>query len=345
MSCVPANVRDLCEARVRSLSSALAEALTVTLPVDLPWRASFVVTGVGASEGPARYLALLLGLAGRRAVFTPLSSFLVAQPAALGEVLVVFSHGLSPNARIALRRAGEHGMTVLFTGLDPDHAAPDVAPLFVELAMARGRVAIIPPKEEGGTLVRFVSPATGMLAGARFAARLGAPIDVAHLARLPGLAATAPERAAALVAGLPEDTLHRRVAIVGAGPWLEGTQSIANKWLEGLGAREPPRWDVLQIAHGPYQQFFDEEMTLLALEHEQIPEERALFDRLESMLVEPRHAMLRIRTTLPPPLGLLDHDLVTSALLLRALDERSKDIGAGIGPDAPLYGLGRERGR
>jgi len=37
----------------------------------------------------------------------------------------------------------------------------------------------------------------------------------------------------------------------------------------------------------------------------------------------------------------IDHELLGTALLLRALRERSKDLGAALGSDAPLYGLGR----
>ena len=96
------------------------------------------------------------------------------------------------------------------------------------------------------------------------------------------------------------------------------------------------------MAHGPFHELFDDDATLITLEHEQAPAgERELFDRLEGMFATPRHALLRLRAALAPPLGGLDHDLLVTALSLHALHERSKDLGGALGSDAPLYDLGR----
>jgi creatinine amidohydrolase len=342
---VPDRVRALLETRARSLPAEIARVLADTSAwPSLPRGASVVVTGVGASEGPARYLALLLHRAGRRAAFTPLSTFALGGAAALGDALVLFSQGLSPNARLALRRAPDHAAAILFTSSVPERSSPEVAACLASFARAGGRSIVLPPDDESGTLVRLVGPAVALLAAARFAAHDGASgLDTDAFAKLPALAASAEARTDAALAGQPPLALHRRLAFVGAGPCIDGAHGLRGKWLEGLGAPEPPLWDVLQIAHGPFHELFDEEATLVTLEHEGASAaERELFDRLAQMMVPSRHAVLRLSAALPPPLAAIDHELLVTALLLRALRERSKDLGAAMGSDAPLYGLGRE---
>jgi creatinine amidohydrolase len=341
---VPDRVRALLAEHAAAIPGELSRALDPGLAFPaLPRDAGVVVTGVGGSEGPARYLALLLHLAGRRAAYTPLSTYALARPASPEDTLVLFSQGLSPNARLALRRAPEHRAAILFTSVDAARAAPELRACLDAFTGAGGRVVLLPPDDESGTLVRLVGPAIALVAAARFTAgQEGSRLDPVALARVPALGASAPARAAAAAASLPPLALHRQLAFVAAGPSLEGCHGLRCAWLEGLGAREPPLWDVLQIAHGPFHQFFDEEITLVTLEHDGDDAERELFDRLAGMLVTPRHALLRLRSALPPPLGALDHELLVTALLLRALGERSKDLGGALGCDAPLYGLGRD---
>jgi creatinine amidohydrolase len=340
---VPERVRALLEARARTIPAELARAIAIDTFPPLPPGASVVVTGVGASEGPARYLALLLHLAGRRAIFAPLSAFVLSDAAALGDALIVFSQGLSPNARLALRRAREHTAAILVTSAIPERSSDDVRACLDAFAAAGGQRIVLPPDDESGTLVRLVGPAVALVAAARFAHACGASaIDLAALSHAPDLAASADARADAALANLPPLALHRRLAFVAAGPMVDGAHGLRGKWLEGLGAPEPPLWDVLSVAHGPFHEIFDEEATFVTLEHDTPhPAERELFDRLARMLVPSRHAVLRLRAALPPPLGVIDHELLGTALLLRALHERSKDLGAALGSDAPLYGLGR----
>lgn len=341
---VPEKVRALIEARAHALPDELARSLSsVRSFPELAPGDSVVVTGVGASEGPARYLAMLLHLAGRRAVFTPLSTFVLGGSAPLGDALLIFSQGLSPNARLALRHAHEHHDTILFTSTVHARLQGEERACLDEFVAAGGRCVELPPDDESGTLVRLVGPTVALLAAARFAALHGAPaIDAEDIARVPGLAATAEARADRAMASLPPLALHKRLAFVAAGPLVDGHEGLRGKWLEGLGAAEPPVWDVLSTAHGPFLQLFDEEFTIVTLEHERAPRmEGELFDRLRRMLVPERHTVLRLAAALPSPLGVIDHDLLVTALLVRALRERSKDIGGALGADAPLYGLGR----
>src|SRR5690349_3132565 len=64
----------------------------------------FITSGVGSSEAHARYLAYLLAAEmGLPARFVPLSALSLAPPpTAAHDVLIVFSQGLSPNARLPL---------------------------------------------------------------------------------------------------------------------------------------------------------------------------------------------------------------------------------------------------
>jgi hypothetical protein len=64
---------------------------------------------------------------------------------------------------------------------------------------------------------------------------------------------------------------------------------------------------------------------------------------VRALLEAPRHVVVRLVSRLPPPLGAIDHELLATALLLRALGERSKDLAAGLGPDAILYRVGERR--
>src|SRR5581483_1105171 len=113
-------------------------------------------------------------------------------------------------------------------------------------------------------------------------------------------------------------------------------------WLEGLCAPEPPSWDVLQVAHGPFQEIFEREITLLALERTGVGAD--LFDRLARMLVPERHALVRLRSSLPAPLAAIEHHALTCELVHRALRARPRDLAAwpGSGCDAPLYDVGRD---
>ncbi len=208
---------------------------------------------------------------------------------------------------------------------------------------AGGRVARIPPERESGTLARLVGPTVALLAVSLFAASLGAPLEQTEWARIPDLAKASAARVEEVLKGVPQGALHARVAFVVAGPWMEAYRGLSCLWIEGLGAPEPALWDVLGVAHGPFHQFYGDAMTLVSLEHQGIAGERDLFDRLQTMLAPERHTLVRLVTELPPPLGAIDHQLLVIALLMRAIDERSWDIGGAMGKDAPLYGIGEDR--
>jgi creatinine amidohydrolase len=315
---------ELLRARLAELPRCLRE--TARLEPRIAKVASFVVTGIGASEAPARYTARLLRDArGARASFAPLSAFASGAPAA--DALVVFSQGLSPNARLALARAESYRHATLFTSLRDD--ADGAIPRFRERG---GEVVVLPPAREDGTLVRVVGPSCAMLAAA-LACGAARREEAGALAEAVG---DAPRRAGDVEGAV----LARRVAFVTAGGHGELCEAARNAWLEGLCAPEPPSWDVLSVAHGPFQEFFESEIVLVALEREGDGGE--LFERLASMLVPGRHRLLRLRSSLPAALAAIDHVALAVELLCRALRARPRDLRAwpGCGRDGPLYGVG-----
>jgi creatinine amidohydrolase len=151
---------------------------------------------------------------------------------------------------------------------------------------------------------------------------------------------------ACAAAEVDDAILGRRVAFVTAGAHGELCHAARNAWLESLCVTEPPSWDVLQIAHGPFQEFCESEILLVALERDRGVEgggERDLFDRLARMLVPRRHALVRLRSSLPrPALAALDHVAQTHELLCRALRARPRDLSSwpGRGRDGALYDVG-----
>ena len=337
-------------ARAAELPACLREVAAGITPAPRSDDA-FVVTGIGASEGPARAMAALLRATWNvRATFTPLSTFAVGEPRALGDALVVFSQSLSPNACLALDRAREFTRAALFTSTPSAPSTPeDATSGSARAALARfrehGRVVTFPSAcgdgadaiaRERGTLVRVLGPCAATLAAALH-------VGAANARDVPALleaidAASAHARAA--TSHLDDAELDGRIIFVTAGEYGELCSGIGSLWLEALYAPRPPVCDVLQIAHGPFQEFYGSPMLLVALERPGA--ESALFDRLAQMLVPERHSLVRLSSPLLAPLACIDHLAQVNELVCRALRARPRDLRAwpGAGRDGPLYELG-----
>ncbi len=279
-----------------------------TLPDALGWD----VTGAGGSEGPARALMHALACRGRVARFVPLSSFAIAEPAPRATGLVVFSQGMSPNARLALRAREGYAHTLLVSATEPE---ADVEVLRHE------------PAAERELLVRVAGPVMATLAAFHLG---GMTVDTAAIA-------DAIERAAERA---PDTTLSAPLALVTAGPRGPLAHGLRWKLLESLAVGDPPVWDVLQVAHGPFQQFYDGPLTLVSLEHD-VAAERRLFDRLASMLVPDRHRLIRLVAKHPLPVSWFEHDAMLNQLVLRTLSHEPRDLvdWPGKGADHALYML------
>ncbi len=333
---VESSVADLRERidRVRHELGDFARRKAEAKLLEEPPRAtSFAVTGVGGSDAPARLLVSALEAQGIPARFLPLSCFVEGRVHARPhEGLCIFSQGLSPNACIAVTKSTEFFEAFLFTSTMPSDSR-DVA-AFVSRG---GRVVLLPPRESEPSLLRVVGPPIAILAGALFAheAAKGEP----RASILTGLAASL-ERARAnaqkAVESLDPAFLKADLAFVTTGHAHSLAQGLAIKWLEGLRVAEPPAWDVIAVAHGPFHAFYNEKRLLLAL-----GEPSKLFDRLESMLAPERHALVRIPTELPLPFARLEVEVAVNELFFAAFREAPVDLfeWPSKGLDGALYGM------
>lgn len=335
----------------------------------------FVTTGVGTSEGPARLLAHLLSThSGRAARFVPLSALAeAAAPSAAPltaeaaggpqTVLVVFSQGLSPNAQLALAQAERFAALMVYTSV------PENDPRVQALRRRGGIVAILPPVGPPGEdqlFLRVLGPAAAQLAAAQFAdavaTRDGGPVRL-PIAQAVQAAIAAPQKAKAAVAaliaqlvaggGLSEaevatgglGALWRRqpelsLAFITSGGYGEHCLGLRWKFLEGAGLAEPNLWDVLQVAHGPFQQTFHRPLLLCALSRGNSQVEQALLVRLQAMLPQ-QHLLLQLPVEHCGPLSLFAHDAACNELLLSVLRGRDWDLidWPGRRCDGPLYSL------
>ena len=156
-------------------------------------------------------------------------------------------------------RHREFAHTVLFSATTPEVAAaagkPDRAALLRQLREAGGELVVFPLAEEYTTLIRFVGPMAGYLACLQFTAQLaGCRFRVPPAeAFLPLLAAAPPCDLLQAMLDTPE-IFARGFNLVCAAPISEFAQNLACKFMEGVFWPCPPISDLLQFAHGPFQQ-------------------------------------------------------------------------------------------
>ena len=257
-------------------------------------------------------LARSLAARGWPVAVVPPSRFAVDDPA---HALCVVSQGLSPNARLALD--GATGPTLLITAADADH----------------GTVLRHGPAAENNMLVRVVGPVLATLAALRFAGL----VDERALDAVP-------QRSAVAHCDVPEARFDR-LAIITAGDYCDLAHGFRWKLLETLGFGDPPVYDVLQFAHGPFQQLYHERVLLIVLDRG-TPREQPLFARLREMVVPERHTTLRLTATLPAPLCWFEHDALLNHVVLELLRRHPRDLinWPGKGRDQSLYGLGANEG-
>ncbi len=299
-----------------------------------------VTTGAGASEGPARMLASELHAAGRAGSFEPLTSFLASEDRRALEPeathLVVFSQGLCPNVRIALRHAHDFRHLTLVTSVAPDaNAAEGTSPRTVADLAARGASIVRHgPLDERGLLVRIVGPTVATMAALRLAGLDSPPSLARRYQEAFTQAGDELEGVRATHLGAP--TSEQRLALVTVGSGGKHVHGLRWKLLEACGLADPPVWDALQFAHGPFQQVVGRPIVLCALERRS---DADLVARLERLLVDGRHRLLRARASLPSPWCFFEHDAFVNALALELLGDRDLELSSwpGQGADGPLY--------
>ena len=337
---MPVTLDDL-ESRLNSIPDALQREIDKG-PIELGSHFEGVhvwdVTGVGASEGPARYLVDLLNTAGFHASYLPPSHFLVkaAPPTQPNRGLCIFSQGLSPNARLSLSQAHRYGVSVLFTslteiGLATTDSCPGAGPdLRIEHC----------PAEESGSLLRLVGPICASLASLRFACSLlelrglPEPAWAACLHHVPQSYARALDFSSEVLTNQP-------VACLSLGDDLTMGQSLMWKWQEALYERQPLSFDLLSFAHGPLQSFYSSPATFLVLRRDSDPIHDDMWHRLKRTLVPNRHHMIALRAQLPGPLAFFEFDSLTNNLLLTEMRKLAIDpsLWPGKNQDGPLYSL------
>lgn len=357
--------------RLAATPDLVSETLAAPPPA-LAWHPGrvrrVIATGVGASAAHARLFVTLLEDAGLAARFLPPSAFATSPgAAAAADALVVFSQGLSPNARLALAHAERFAGVTIVTAVPAAAAAPDAighdAPPsgalharqdVLRALTARGvGVYRVPAAEEYGTLLRVCGPQVGVAAAlvlaravvaaaGRTAAGLLAgdtvsPDDVRE--RLRALLRAAEHEHAALDA----DTLASVRGLLASGTYADLLGNVQATVQEGLLVPAPPACELLGFAHGPYQEIAARDATLLALARADAPGEDDLLARVERMLVPGRHRLVRLRATLPGALALLEHQTLVAALVLRAIARRRIDQAdfPGRGRDRALYEVER----
>jgi creatinine amidohydrolase len=243
--------------------AASPEAARAARPQKWPQRV--VATGLGSSEAHARYLVWLLNrFTDIPAEFLPTGALLSPDSGGRWQdrTLVVFSQGLSAHARIALGCRGAFARTVLFTAASREGLIRggklDRARCLEALEQEGAEVIRFPLEDEYTLLIRVVGPALGFLA---------ARLWVGGLSRgaLSGDPQTVgAEAAQAFLAGWSAGRVawpHMEPAVFGRGFALlaspdlsEYLQNLAFKFVEGLFRPAPTLQELLQFAHGPFQQ-------------------------------------------------------------------------------------------
>jgi creatinine amidohydrolase len=334
-------------AAVPALVRQTLEAPLPALPFDPRALRRVRVTGIGASESHARALAWLLAeRLELDAHYTPAGALLSGRlEGCERDALVVFSQGLSPNARFALSAPGCWRGVLLVTAVSRTGAGAERAAWLDALESAGVGFVRFPPENEYDSLVRVQGPLTGLAAALGVARAFGFALgrDDAVESAAPAevgarIAAAEPTLEAAL-AGTSSAALERMRVLLASGGYTALCSNLRLKLLEGLLEPLPPAWDLLEFAHGPFQQCFEDPLCLLLLSRRDAPEESLWLARLREMLEPDRHALVTLPATLPGLYALFEHDALLDALMLRLQDARGADPSSwpGRGREAPLF--------
>lgn len=251
-----------------------------------------VATGIGSSEAHARYLVGLLNRhTGIPAEFVPLGRFAAAEAFVGPErTLVLFSQGLSANARIALDARHRFAHRVLFTASTPAGlragGKADRAEVLERLVAEGSEVVGFPPEDEYTILIRVLGPVLGFLAARLWVGDLAGGRLVGTAAEAGRAAAKAYRDGTASGAELAErivgDPFAKGAVLPMSPDLLDWGQNLSSKFVEGLYRPAPALMDLLQFAHGPFQQLHREPRPVWVV-HRETPGELDLLGRITSM--------------------------------------------------------------
>jgi len=338
--------RELVRSRVAEAAALVAEALGSGAPA-CAWRGALpravATTGIGSSEAHARHLARLVETHARLpARYVDTGRLAGGPPAdAREDALVVFSQGLSPNARFALGDAAAWGHVLLVTGL-PRPGAPGFAALSDErqrwlhhLEGVGGEQIVLPCGAESGTLTRFQGPRLGYLVAwsivRALARQTGLEPDVLPL-DAPALVAAlegASGRAVASLSGVASPQAFfapdRPLVLVASEGYGELASHLALKIAEGTLRTAPPLVDALSFAHGPLQGVFGRPASVAYLGRSASEADAAWRARVAAAVDAERNDLLVLDAQLASPFCVLEHEAMLDALLLAWLETSDID--------------------
>jgi creatinine amidohydrolase len=327
-------------------------------PARLP--RSLVTTGIGTSEGHARHLAEVAARwLGQPARFASTGSLMRGVPPnAKEDWLIVFSQGLSANARHAFRDVEQWGGVVLVTGVlplsaDTQEEAPESG-VWLRNLEARGVIRIdMGCGTEYGTLLRVIGARVGYalawsflrtLARRRLRVCEALTIDSERLQSAQVDAILESRRVFPEAESMaPFFAAERSLILVADGGALELADQLSLKLAEGMLRPQARCIDVLQYAHGPLQSLAGRPSSILYLSHADPDRDAADWLKRFTQTLDPALHDLRIlRAQLPLPFAVVEWEAMLDDCVLRVLDETGHDIVDWPGADreAALYGAG-----
>ena len=325
-------------------------------PASLP--RSLVTTGIGTSEGHARHCAEVaarwMGQPARFATTASISSG--PPPGSQDDWLVVFSQGLSANARYALQDIDDWGGVVLVTGLpgsgDPARDELDGEKRgWLEMLDEKGVVRVdLGCGTEYGALLRVIGARVGYAASwsllrslATRQLRSSRVLDIEESALRTAQARAKDEARRAFPESMPVHPFFdasRALLIVAEGGLLELADQLSLKIAEGMLRPAPRCVDVLHFAHGPLQSHAGRPTSILYLSDA----DSEWLGRLRATLDLEVHDLRELRATLAPPFSVLEYEAMFDDLVLRVMAEKGLDLVDWPGRDreAALYARGPE---
>lgn len=281
-----------------------------------------------------------------------------APPGSEHDWLVVFSQGLSANARYAFVDVRAWGGVVLVTGVSPWSAEePGQRPencAWLESLEARGVIRIeMGCGTEYGTLLRVIGARVGYavawsllrsIARRRLQSLDGLSIDSQRLEQAQREASREVGRVFPTSEPIaPFFASERSLILVSEGGTLELADQLSLKLAEGMLRPQPRNVDVLHFAHGPLQSLARRPTSILYLaERVPSPDAAAWLERFSQSLDPALHDLRVLRAQLPMPFAVLEYEAMFDACVLRALGETGEDVvnWPGAEREGALYAVG-----
>lgn len=306
--------------------------------LDLSRFRSVVTTGVGSSAANARYLARILSSRSNIPAWDVSSGEFLYPPRVNCEerALVVFSQGLSPNARVPLAWSSHFGRTLLVTAALSE---PGERAAAAERFRQQGVIVVpMPVQPEYEVLLRIIGPAVGYVMALRIAAASGIPLEIdgQHVAEA---MSAAMERTKALIRTCPDRAFDQHITFVAAGGYGALAANLCAKVTEGMFLAPPVAVDAIELAHGFSQEAAGKSRTFIALLRKTALEAQ-LFARARTTL-QAQHLWIDIESGLPDPFEIFEHEAAMNEIVLGAIARRRLDQldWPGKGSDTPLYSV------